>query len=233
MIFFIFALGGFFVKEANAAEKVKISNADHGTYDKKNGYYVFEGNPVVHYKDYVISADLVEYYEEEERAVFIGNVVVLQGGNRIIGQKMNADLKDEKFIIDGNVDIHYIRKSKDDQNSEENKDDIIDIIAGHVEFTRGESDHLVATMNVKMEVKDQIITAEYLEYKEEEELVLARDNVVVLGEDDEKLECEEFTYRLEGEEEGFDANGGVVIEFILDDEEEEVTEEVESSASDE
>lgn len=265
-----------FTGVADAKTKINIQ-AEKSRYYKKQGMYIIEGNPYVEYKDYLISADLIEYYEDDDRANFKGNVVVVQNETRIHSERMEADLKDEAFVIDGNVDIYYVRKKKgdakekgdtvtpaessgeqeasdDDQVSstvsdadansagsvsdetvatsateetteKENvkgKNDVIKIRAQHVEFTQvNDADHLVANTDVTMEVDDQIIKSTYLKYQGDQELVIARENVEVIGEDEEELYTDEFTYWLEGEGEGFEATGGVKLEFYMDSDEDE------------
>lgn len=192
-------------------------------YFKQQSYYVIEGNTRTEYKDYIITAETVQYYEKDERAIYTGNVVIIQGHNRITGQKMSANMKTDEFVIEGNVDIYYIRNSKNGKvEGEIKKKDIVELTAAHVVFTEGKNDddHLIATKSVVMKSDGDTIKADYLEYKGGEEIVIARNNVEVLGEDNERIVCNEFTYRLEGDDEGFDALGGVQLEFEIDDDEE-------------
>lgn len=256
---------------ADAKTKINIQ-AEKSRYYKKEGKYVIEGNPYVEYKDYLIWADLIEYFEDDDRANFVGNVVVIQNETKIHSERMEADLKDEAFVIDGNVDIYYVRKKKKDAlkaddaadqaesngdhdsttvvgsdtdaksvevvsdesvevgvteeltetKDEKSKKDIIKIRAQHVEFTQvNDADHLVANTDVTMEVDDQTIHSTYLEYQGDRELVIARENVQVIGADEEELYTDDFTYWLEGEEEGFEAMGGVKLEFFMDSDEDE------------
>ena len=196
---------------------------DEGRYLKEQGYFIFKDNPRMEYKDYIITSEIIEYYEDEERAVFTGNVVVLQKDNRITGHKMNADLADDQFVIEEDVYIYYVRKSKDSgkkttENESENQ--IIEIRADHVVYISGENDLLKATGRAKLETDDRKIKADYLEYIGEQEIVFARDNVEVFGKDEEMIYCQEFTYILDGEEEGFTAIGEVELEFTIDDQDE-------------
>lgn len=199
---------------------------DKMKYFKQQGYYIAEGNTRTEYKDYVITAESVQYYEKEERAIYTGNVVIIQGKNRISGQKMTANMKTDEFVIEGNVNIYYIRNSKNGKVEGELKQkDIVELTAGHVIYKEGKNDddHLIATKSVVMKSDGDTIKADYLEYKGGEEIVLAKNNVEVLGDDNERIVCNEFTYRLEGDQEGFDALGGVQLEFEIDDEEESTT----------
>lgn len=199
---------------------------DKVKYYKQQGYYVMEGNTRTEYKEYVITAETVQYYEKEERAIYTGSVVITQGKNRITGQKMTANMKTDEFVIEGNVNIYYIRNSKNGKvEGEVNKKDIVELTAGHVIYQEGKNDddHLIATQSPVMKSDGDTIKAEYLEYKGGEEIVIARKNVEVVGDDNERIVCNEFTYRLDGAEEGFDAIGGVQLEFEIDDEEETTT----------
>lgn len=215
------AVGLIFTEEAEGV-KGKIYT-DGGRYLKKQGYFIFTDYPRMEYKDYIITSETIEYYEDEERAVFIGDVVVLQKDNRITGQKMNADLTKDEFVIEEDVYIYYVRKSQaGEQKATEKKGEnqIIEIRADHVVYLSGEDDFLTATGRAKLDTDDRKITADYLEYNGDQEIVFARDNVEVLSKDDEKLYCQEFTYILDGEEEGFTAIGGVELEFTIDDQDE-------------
>ncbi|AZR73965.1 hypothetical protein BBF96_11525 [Anoxybacter fermentans] len=220
-IIILFWIGLLIFNEAlwvEAASKGQIQ-AEKVKYFKDQEYFLFQGNSKIEYKDYVIKADLIKYYQKEDRAVLRGNVVVYQGETRLTGQEMIVDLKKEEFIIDGDVYIYYVRASKKKDNKDK-ENDVIEIRAGHVEFQSGEKDHFIATKKVIMEVEDRTIKSEFLEYKGDEKLVIARENVEVIGKDEEKLNCDEFTLVLEGEDEGFEAVGQVQLEFTIDNEKE-------------
>lgn len=211
---------------AEAATRGKMKG-EKMKYFKEQEYFVFEGNTRTEYKDYIITADAVQYYEKEERAIYTGEIVVLQGKNKITGQKMTANLKTDEFVIEGDVYIYYVRneknKTEEEKKAEPKPEDIVEIRAGHVVYTSGDDDedHLVATQKVVMVADEDTIKADYLEYKGGEEVVFARGNVEVLGKDEEKIVCEDFTYYMEGDDEGFDAVGGVELEFTIDDDEDE------------
>lgn len=219
MTIFILATGLLLSEDAQAV-KGKIFT-ENGMYYKKQDYYIFTDNPRLEYKDYLIYADTIEYYDKDDKAVFIGNVIIHRGETKISGDRMNADLNSDEFIIDDNVNIYYVRKSKQssDEAKKEAKNEIIELTAKHVVFKAGDDDHLIAEKSVVMKFDDQVIKSEYLEYTSVDEFVTARENVHVTGEDGEDLVCEVFNYNLEGEEEGFTATGGVILEFTIDDEE--------------
>lgn len=217
----VLTVGMVFSDEAQGVKGKIYTNG--GRYFKKQGYFIFKDYPRMEYKDYIITSEIIEYYEDEERAVFTGDVVVLQKDNRITGQKMDADLNKDEFVIEEDVYIYYVRKSKDDQQqtTEEKKENqIIEIHADHVVYLSDENDYLTATGRAKLDTDDRKIKADYLEYIGDQEIVIARDNVEVLGKDEEKLFCQEFTYILDGEEEGFTAIGEVELEFTIDDQDE-------------
>ncbi len=214
----ILIIGVIFVGEAYA-EKGTVYTTN-GRYFKKEGYFLFKDSARMVYKDYVITADTIEYYEDEERANFSGNVVVLQGETKITSIEMEADLKKDEFLFEQQVDIYYVRKKKE-TSEEKTENDIITIKADKVNYKSGDTDHLVANGQVIMDVDEDHITGDYLEYIEAEDKVIARGDVLVIGKDDEKINCEEFVSILEGEEEGFIITDNAVLEFTIDDDEEE------------
>lgn len=215
--------------EAGTRGKIR---ADNVKYYKEQGYFVFSGNAQTIYKDYVITSDSVQYYEKDDRAIFTGNVTATQGLNRITGQTMNANMKTDEFVIDGNVYIYYVRKAKDGTAKPADKltkKDIVEMQADHVVYQSDEKtdkDHLTATKvnnQIVLRTDEDVIKCDYLEYKGGDEVAIARNNVEVTRKAEDKLNCNEFTYRLEGADEGFDAIGGVNLEFTIDDEENDST----------
>lgn len=206
------------------AKKKGTITAESFDYDKKGDFLIAKGNPKIEYKDYIITADLIKYYQEDKKAIMTGNVVVHQNETKITGNKIVGHLQDDRFIIDGNVYIYYPReddekKKKEDNKGKEAKKDIIEIKAEHVDYETGEYDSMIATGNVVMDVEDRTIKSEYLNYNGQEEVVIARENVEVTGEDEEVINSDEFTLYLEGENEGFEAKGQAKMEFTIDDDE--------------
>ncbi|MGC4086061.1 MAG: LptA/OstA family protein [Vicinamibacterales bacterium] len=99
-----------------AAQQVNVPGFDRltaFTYEKLGDrHYLFKGSVELEKGDSSIYADSVEYFEDQERVIAIGNVVVTQGTNRIAADKADFNTRTQLGIFYQASGIATVRQGR-------------------------------------------------------------------------------------------------------------------------
>ncbi len=94
-------------------DKVIVEHADKLRYDGDKKVYRLEGNVRIRHKDTVLTCDWAEYYEDTDKAIARGHLLLKDPETTVTGDVMSVDFTDEVAVVEGNVIIVSHKKKEE------------------------------------------------------------------------------------------------------------------------
>ncbi len=199
---------------AAEGKKVSIRANKRAVYDTKKDIFTIEGDVRIAYDDLVIEADKAEFDNSDknnEMARIEGNVRLTQDKTKVRSNRLEINLDKDTAVFDGDVFME-----KDEKNEDGTEGDRLTLKCGKLIYDT-KSKSVVAEGGVQVIENDTKAFADRVEYDDEKKVIKLFGNVVIEEADGEVIKCNQAV--IDTEADRFDAEGDILIEFTVDEEE--------------